>query len=43
MKVFKTRLVAEGQPGTNKKDFITMVKQNSVYGSDKLLRPKPAV
>ena len=25
---------------TDKKEFITLVKENSLYGKDKLLRPK---
>jgi hypothetical protein len=40
MKLFnKTRVGDDGQP-TTKKEFIRLVKENSAYGPDKLLRPK---
>lgn len=40
MKIFKAR-VGDGEGKTSKKDFIRFVKENSVYGDNKLLRPKP--
>lgn len=39
MSIFKAR-VGEGPNQTSKKDFIRLVKENSTYGPDKLLRPK---
>lgn len=33
--------VGDGAGMTDKKEFIRLVKENSVYGADKLLRPKP--
>jgi transcription initiation factor TFIIF subunit alpha len=38
MKKFSGRVDKPGQ--TTRKEFITLVKENSKYGPDKLLRPK---
>jgi transcription initiation factor TFIIF subunit alpha len=39
LRVFVHRL---NQPGsTTKSEWLTLVKQNAVYGPDKLLRPRP--
>jgi len=40
MKHFVGR-VGDGRGMTDKKEFIRLVKENSLYGPDKLLRPKP--
>jgi transcription initiation factor TFIIF subunit alpha len=40
MKMFSSR-VGDKDQQTTKKDFINLVKANSAYGADRLLRPKP--
>lgn len=40
IKLFPGRIGGIKGQQTDKKDFMRMVKENSVYGTDKLLRPK---
>lgn len=40
MKIFSARVGDEPGKPTSKKEFIRLVKENSAYGKDKLLRPK---
>jgi transcription initiation factor TFIIF subunit alpha len=40
MKLFASRVGDLAGQQTSKKEFIRLVKENSSYGPDKLLRPK---